>query len=62
MNLALLWLWQRLAAAILICPLDWELPDVTSIALNIPTPQKEMLTLSIKNSIDNYGTFVDILS
>ena len=31
--LALLWLWCRLAAAVLIQPLAWELPDATGVAL-----------------------------
>ena len=33
LNLALLWLWCRLAAAALIQPLAWELPCATSVAL-----------------------------
>ena len=32
-DLALLWLWCRLAAAALICPLAWELPYVVGSAL-----------------------------
>jgi len=32
-DLALLWLWHRLAAAALIGPLAWELPYATGAAL-----------------------------
>ena len=32
-DLALLWLWYRLAATALIGPLDWELPYATGVAL-----------------------------
>ena len=31
--ISLLWLWRKLAAAALICPLDWELPFAAGIAL-----------------------------
>ena len=33
-DLALLWLWHRLAAATLIQPLAWELPFAAGAALN----------------------------
>ena len=33
LDLALLWLWCRLTTAALICPLVWELPYATSVAL-----------------------------
>ena len=32
-DLVLLWLWYRPAAAALIGPLVWELPDTTNVAL-----------------------------
>ena len=33
LDLALLWLWHRLAAVGLIQPLDWELPYALGVAL-----------------------------
>ena len=33
LDLALLWLWRRLAAAALVRPLAWELPYATGAAL-----------------------------
>ena len=34
-DLALLWLWRRLAATVLIRPLTWETPYAISVALKI---------------------------
>ena len=36
-DLALLWLWRRLAAADPICPLAWELPYAAGVALKKQT-------------------------
>ena len=39
-DMALLWLWCRLAAAAAIRPLDWELPFVIGVALKKETKNK----------------------
>ena len=41
LDVVLLWLWWRLAAAAMIEPLDWELPYATSMALKIPKKKKK---------------------
>ena len=40
-DLALLWLWRRLAAIALIRPLVWEPPNATVVALENDKRQKE---------------------
>ena len=40
-DLALLWLWCRLAAAALIGPLAWEPPYAAGVALKSPPPKKK---------------------
>ena len=37
----LLWLWHMPAAAALICPLTWELPYATSVALKQKTNKQQ---------------------
>ena len=45
-DLALLWPWDRLAAAALIEPLAWELPNAAGVALK--RKKKEICALSMK--------------
>ena len=51
-DLALLWLWCRLAAAVLIQPLAWELPYVVGAALKKAKNKNKLkreLGMSVKN-------------
>ena len=41
LDLALLWLWCRLASAGLIPPLTWELPHATGVALKSKKKKKK---------------------
>ena len=41
LDLVLLWLWSRLAAAAPIQPLDWELPYVTGAAIKRKKKKKQ---------------------
>ena len=43
LNLALLWLWCRLAAAPLIQPLAWERPYATGVARKRPKKKKKKM-------------------
>ena len=43
LDLALLWLWCRLAAMALIQPLAWELPHALGVALK--TPKKKFILI-----------------
>ena len=47
LDLALLWLWRRLAAAALTGPLAWERPYMTSVALKRPSPAKRIIISSL---------------
>ena len=48
LDLALLWLWRRPAAAALIRPLAWEPPYATGAAQEMAKNKKKILNLKIK--------------
>ena len=45
LDLALLWLWCRLASAGLIQPLTWELPHATGVALKSKKKKKDIVCM-----------------
>ena len=50
LDLILLWLWHRLAAASLIRPLAWELPDAIGVVLK-KTKKKKKISYNLINSL-----------
>ena len=59
-DLALLWLWHRLAAATLIQPLAWELPYASGMALKSKNSNKiifYMVNLHSNSSARNTNDF-----
>ena len=51
-DLALLWLWCRLAATALIQPLAWEPPNAMGVALKRPKTKKKFTSCSLKVEIN----------
>ena len=50
-DLALLWLWHRLAAATWIRPLDWELPYAADAALKTNKKPKNRVTTIVYKAL-----------
>ena len=57
-DLALLWLWHRLAATALICPLAWEAPYATGVALKRQKKKKHVCTYNL-SILANYHSALE---
>ena len=59
LDLVLLWLWHRLAAAAPIRPLAWELPNAVGVALKNKNKSRTKITSTTTLSLSFYLAFVD---
>ena len=51
-----MWLWRRLAAAVLIRPLDWEFPYAAGVALKRNYRQEVSDRLSVEQDVEGSRT------
>ena len=56
LDLALLWLWHRLAATAPICPLDWEFPCATGATLKRQKKKKKK-----KEEEEDFLSFISLI-